>query len=471
MALRAVLVCALAAATLSPTGCGDPTTSADRDLSPPAAVSVRPFEISDPDAVLLVTGGTEGVIEVCNCQGPMPGSLARRGGLVHSYRAAFPNTLLIDLGDAFWIQPEDLRNEFLWRGYSRMGYDAVVLGTNEWLMDGRRLLHLCDETGLTPLASTVSSTDLAPAKAVTRAWPTAKVAVVADVRPSALALVPPDRRRRLRLASTGELAGLVAGLKQDGFIVVVALHGSSRDVASAAALGGDLVLRGHTKRSAPDLGYVGQTPVVKVGRYTDVGVVAIACDGGRITDLEYRLETVDTRWPVDGRVRDVYNQYARAAMRAALAAPRTKGLDYVPSAECGRCHEAQYAAWKKKPHAHAWDTLVEADRTMDPDCVRCHTTGFGAEKGFYTIEKTPEMTNVNCQDCHRLGVAEHLEDAWQPQPVTSGVCEACHTAVTDPGFRFATKRERMGCPPDPVPPRRVSGSSGIEAGVSTRERR
>jgi hypothetical protein len=456
MALPPVFICALAAA-LGPSGCGDSATSADRDLPPPVAVPVRPFQMAQPDAVLLVTGGTEGVIEVCNCQGPMPGSLARRAGLVHSYRVAFPNTLLVDLGNTFWIQPQDLRNEFLWRGYGRMGYDAVVLGTNEWLVGGRRLRRLRDETGLTPLASTVSSPHVEPAEVVTRVWPAARVAVVADVRPSALALVPPGRRRQLRAASTDDLARLVAGLKRDGFVVIVALHGSSRDVASAAALGADLVLRGHTKRSDSDVSTAEGTPVVKVGGYTDVGVVAIACDDGRITDLEYRLETVDTRWPVDARVEDVYKQYARAAMRVALAAPRTKGLDYVPSAECGRCHEAQYAAWKKTPHAHAWDTLVKVDRTMDPDCVRCHTTGFGTEKGFRTIEKTPEMANVNCQDCHRLGVAGHLEDAWKPRPVTSEVCAACHTAVTDPEFRFETKRERMGCPPDPVPPGRVSG--------------
>jgi hypothetical protein len=446
-----LLLCALAAATLYPTGCGEPVATGDRDVPPPTPAPVAPFDMPHPDAVLLVTGGTEGVIEVCNCQGPMPGSLARRGGLVHSYRAAFPNTLLVDLGNTFWIQPEDLRNPFLWRGYRRMDYDAVVPGSHEWAMDGRRLRRLLDETGLTPLATTVSAPHVEPADAVTRTWPTARVAVVADVRPSALAYVPPDRREHLRVAPTDDLARRIAELKRGGFVVVVALHGSRRDVASAAGLGADLVLRGHTKRSDPDVSMVNGTPVIQVGGYTEVGVVALACDGPRLADLEFRLETVDTRWPVDARVEAVYKRYGRAAMRVALAAPRTEGLDYVPSAECGRCHEVQYAAWKKTPHAHAWETLVEADRTMDPDCVRCHTTGFGTEKGFYTIEKTPAMANVNCQGCHHLEVAGHLKDDWRPRPVTSEVCTACHTAVTDPGFRFETKRSKMGCPPDPAP--------------------
>ena len=43
---------------------------------PPAPIPVQPFAMGTPDVVLLITGGTNGMLEVCNCSGPMPGGLA-----------------------------------------------------------------------------------------------------------------------------------------------------------------------------------------------------------------------------------------------------------------------------------------------------------------------------------------------------------------------------------------------------------
>jgi len=412
----------------------------------PAPAAVRPFRLGVPDVVLLVTGATEGILEVCNCQGPMPGGLPRRGGLVASYRAAWPNLLLIDLGNSLWFEPRDLRNQFLWNGYRRMGYDAVVLGSHEWAVPGDCLRRLLDEAGVTPLATTVASPDLTPESVVTRTWPGGRVAVLADVRPSALAYLPPERRKRLALASRAELARGVARARDDGFIVILVLHGPARDVPSAVDLGPDLIVRGHTKRSAPEMMHVGGTPVVQVGGQTDVGVVAMTCRDGRIAGLEYRLETVDTRWPIDTRVLATYKQYARTAMAAALAAPRAEGLATVPSATCGRCHEKAHAAWRTTRHAHAYATLRKADRTMDPECIGCHTTGFGMRHGFTTIRETPGMANVNCQDCHRHTVAEHQRPGWRPPPMTADVCTRCHTPATDPDFTLAVRRAAIRCP-------------------------
>ena len=446
---RALHRCAWGAAWVLALAAGcmpDAATDGRRVVTAPAPAAVRSFRLAAPDVVLLVTGGTEGVLEVCNCQGPTPGGLPRRGGLVASYRAAFPNVLLVDLGNSLWIEPHDLRNDFLWNAYARMGYDAVVLGTHEWAVPGDRLRALLNGADVTPLATTVASPGVAPVRAVTRTWPEARVAVLADVRPAALKFLPPARREQIHVAAPDDLARRVARAKRDGFVVVLLLHGPAEDVPAAAALGPDLIVRGHTKRSIPEVMDAGGTPVVQVGGQADVGALAMTCEDGRITGLEYRVERAGTRWPIDGRVEAVYQRYARTAMAAALDAPRMRGLDYVPSAECGRCHEKAHAAWRKSRHAHAWATLVEADRTMDPKCVACHTTGFGTAKGFYTIETTPGMANVNCQDCHRLTVDGHQKPGWRPEPITADVCTRCHTSVTDPHFAFAPRREALGCP-------------------------
>ena len=56
------------------------------------------------------------------------------------------------------------------------------------------------------------------------------------------------------------------------------------------------------------------------------------------------------------------------------------------------------------PHAHAYKTLVDAkkpgNRQYDPECIVCHTVGFGHETGFRTAEKTPKLKDLGCEACH-----------------------------------------------------------------------
>jgi hypothetical protein len=76
----------------------------------------------------------------------------------------------------------------------------------------------------------------------------------------------------------------------------------------------------------------------------------------------------------------------------------------------------------------------------------CHTSGFGTEKGFYTIASTPNLANVNCQDCHRFNIKEHHQAGFKPPRPNEELCTSCHTAVTDPDFKFAVKKPRIACP-------------------------
>lgn len=43
---------------------------------------------------------------------------------------------------------------------------------------------------------------------------------------------------------------------------------------------------------------------------------------------------------------------------------------------------------------------VEKDYTHEPKCVSCHVTGFGKPGGFVSIEQTPELAGVQCEECH-----------------------------------------------------------------------
>ena len=59
----------------------------------------------------------------------------------------------------------------------------------------------------------------------------------------------------------------------------------------------------------------------------------------------------------------------------------------------------------------------------------CHTTGFGTKSGFYTINKTPDLAGVNCQDCHRFTEAEHRKKDFTVPRLKKDVCTTCHTPL------------------------------------------
>jgi len=412
---------------------------------PLAPARVTSFAMGRPDLVLLVTGGTNGMLEICNCAGPMPGGLARRSGLVHSYRAAHDNVFLLDAGDVFWVEPSDIRNRYVLQGYAQIGYDAVVLGDQEWA--STLLGTFLPEAG----SGTWLSTNVRPAEAklrrrvaetVTRAFGRVKLAVLSHVSPEAFRFAPEGTTDRLALAGRAELRRRTSALKASGHVVVVVAHVEADQVQETAARSGaDLVIRAHTTRCAETLARAGQVPVARIGGHPYVGVLAMKISRtGRIAAIEYRVETVGEHWPMDMRLIQTYQAYAHVAMRRALDADRKAGLNYVPSATCGTCHEKQFAAWSAGRHARAYTTLQRVNRTGDPNCVTCHTSGFGTAKGFRTAARTPKLAGVNCQNCHRFDITDdHKSETFKKtRPrVNEDVCTTCHTPVTDPKDHFA----------------------------------
>ena len=58
---------------------------------------------------------------------------------------------------------------------------------------------------------------------------------------------------------------------------------------------------------------------------------------------------------------------------------------FAASGRCAQCHTAEMAKWSFSKHARAWESLVTHSvegSTDTPDCISCHTTGFGQIGGF-----------------------------------------------------------------------------------------
>jgi hypothetical protein len=86
---------------------------------------------------------------------------------------------------------------------------------------------------------------------------------------------------------------------------------------------------------------------------------------------------------------------------------------YIGTERCTDCHIAAGKVWAKTPHSHAYKTLVDAthpsNRQYDPECIVCHTVGFGYQSGFRSEKETPKLLNVGCESCHGPG-SQHAND-------------------------------------------------------------
>jgi peroxiredoxin len=139
---------------------------------------------------------------------------------------------------------------------------------------------------------------------------------------------------------------------------------------------------------------------------------------------------------------------------------------YVGDAVCGKCHPTAYKALADGHHAKAIRLLAEPapDRwdvprhkrgvvgLRKPECLRCHTTGFGKPGGF--PEEPPAnpdehtMAGVGCEMCHGPGKA-HAEDPKKPRAIARlggtcnecnilPICRQCHDSRNDPDFDYRT---------------------------------
>jgi len=104
-------------------------------------------------------------------------------------------------------------------------------------------------------------------------------------------------------------------------------------------------------------------------------------------------------------------------MAFSMALSNAEAADYVGAKKCKACHMKQYKAWKKTKMSNSFEMLKagvkveekkragleDKDYTKDPDCLRCHTTGYGKPGGFKSFEETPKLINVQCEACHGPG--------------------------------------------------------------------
>lgn len=139
----------------------------------------------------------------------------------------------------------------------------------------------------------------------------------------------------------------------------------------------------------------------------------------------------------DGPLKGVYDRYTEAARQAfhGESARRLKDLKdtpYAGSQACASCHAAAAEVYAKSSHARAMATLQKKGKHEDPECVSCHSVGAKEKGGFVSLAASPQLANVQCENCHGPRLA-HTKDP-KTAPAKLDLCVSCHNSQHSPKF-------------------------------------
>ncbi|MCM8800886.1 MAG: cytochrome c family protein [Candidatus Omnitrophica bacterium] len=92
----------------------------------------------------------------------------------------------------------------------------------------------------------------------------------------------------------------------------------------------------------------------------------------------------------------------------------TQERKYVGMDKCKACHPKNYEAYSERKFSKSWQILQMREKTKDPECLKCHTTGFGEPSGFVSEEQTPHLKYKQCEACHGPG-SLHANNPGNPE--------------------------------------------------------
>lgn len=433
---------------------------------------------SERPATIVVSGDTAGWIVPCGCTSNQSGGLPRRGTFVEQCGREGPVVVVDAGGAASDVSTYDrLKFEAILKGELAMGVAAHNLGRAEVELGAEYLRRVQRELNVPFVSANAADAEgeliAEPMRIVEAGGPRVMFVGVCDpqFKTEGVQIGPP----RQAISKVLEKA---AG-KFDRVIVLAYMPEESLRELAENLPEVDAVVGGPTGQPMQPVsvrGYSLLTSATRQGKFlaklTSPRDDKSAALHGEIVELDGRFaddprqtENVKAFYSELRRrdlspretsfVEDVANwepieSSSPSAGASARREPRPPGMtrdrnEIAGSAACRACHEEDYLACKKMKHAEAWKVLVEKDAQYNPDCQRCHVTGYGEPGGFETVAGTPKRVNVGCETCHGRSSAHCKKTSVRTQFAEQAKdrCRHCHDRENSPKFDYKTYWEKI----------------------------
>jgi len=392
---------------------------------------------------LIYSGNLDGELEPCGCsvEGDL-GGIMRHATTLKKLRSENPNLFAISSGGmVVSMSPQDqLTGEYILKGFAQLNYDAIGV---QW-QDLAYGVGFTQKDHLPWVSSNWQGDEYATSRTIEHGGQTLYVFSWLDPAQS------PTRGMHGKELVTDDTATLAMQLQKaqsNGLTLLT----TSLPLAQAEQLPlqyVDILLIKSAYERFGEPQRVGNTLVLTPGsRGMRLGQLSFSLDAhGRIAAFTHQQIAMpnsvqDAPWMLawydeyNGQVKQAYEE------KSALRKAQTTGQSPFTGAEaCQSCHQEQYKVWQDSLHSHAFNKLERVNKSFDPNCIKCHTVGFDRPGGYIDFDTTPDLMNVQCENCHGAGRA-HVESegqkpvanaSWQPQQM----CAQCHEKKHSPAFDF-----------------------------------
>ncbi len=426
----------------------------------PAVVTARPADLT-----VFFTSDTRGMLRRCGCTEGQMGGLSARASYLKSHRVE-GRTLVLDAGDTLFggMDYVEAKREFytlkgrtIFKAMGEAGYDAASFGEYDFAF-GWDLLYDTARVAGFPFVATNAAVDTGPLPVGPGGW--YKSSVVKDVggfKVGVIGVMDPafpyaSFERSFRGVSVSDPAGAAEGeisaLKGNADLVIVLAHLSVSDLEGfvKGLRGADIVIQGHSQEMLEEPELINGALLVKgfnKGKHIGRLDLWLGRDGGRtvVRDYRYSVIAIDESIPPDPKVEEIIAGY-RDTLKARKFVfqendPEGAG-HYVGPGSCKGCHADEYARWSETGHAKAFSALTKTNDQFDPECLPCHTTGYGWMSGYNAL--TGKYPDVTCESCHGPGSTHAPSDPLNTVGVTKAVdektCRGCHDEENSPNFEY-----------------------------------
>jgi len=395
---------------------------------------------------------------------------------VERERATQTPLLVLDSGGTFLKNNEDAANAPLAElttgamveGLGMIGYDALNLGRTDLLLPPELLRKLAASAAFPVLSANIVD---AAGKAPFKGWFVKEVGGLrvgifglsgnqplglSDLPGRDLTVQDPTAAARAAVTGLRHTCDLVIALSQLG------LEGDARLAREVPGI--DIILGGFSRQVTPTPRIEGTTMILQSGaKGMRLGRLALqilprrkgawtargSARGGEARVYDWTLVPLNTALPDHPALSALLERYreelrSRNLADLAVAPPPPANPVFVGAAACGVCHPAQLQQWAASKHARALAALERKRQELNPECIRCHVTGYGEAGGYRPgPKKGADMGNVQCEACHGFG-REHRGKGNIRGRVAEAICRRCHNTENSPSFKYEPYLRLLG---------------------------
>ncbi len=439
----------------------------------------------EPDLTIFFTSDTRGMLRRCGCTEGQMGGLSARASYIKTHGTK-GRTLVLDAGDTFFpgleVEPQldvpvdkwgfySIKAATIAKAMNAAGYNAAAVGEFDLALGPVFLLGAVKDAGF-PFLAANSAWDLDGE--LWKPFVGRTTVTVGGVNVGLVGVLGagfpyrdfPENFDKIIVSDTAKAAQReIDALKGKVDLVIVLSHLSIEPAEDFVRelKGANVVIQGHSGEhlEAPEI--IGcDTVLVKgymQGKYMgrldlwlehDPDVLA---SGKWITCFEFSVAALDESVPPDEDVERIIAGYRERLkeLKFKFERPDPEGVCTFTGPEaCKQCHPEAYANWSSTRHAHSFSSLEATSDQYDPECLLCHTTGFGFKSGYRSgvIDRSgvlDRLANVTCEVCHGRGSGHVALKSGRKgerdkdeitREVPEDVCIGCHDEEQSPYFDY-----------------------------------